>query len=205
VVYPTYNSTFRSITKPTETAYANYDWYRTDGTSCAVSNPTPDCGVQNASTLVTFSNTTEWTPETSTEKGNVTFYGVEAAPLTVDSVLPDNGYTDTANQEITITGTGFVDAQSVTVGGQDCESFTVISSNEITCVLPIFTSIGEKLVVVTGAYGESKDEIIYTVEVRPATPPNPNAPVIPGAPNTGVMGLTSWSLRRASNLQFMLQ
>jgi uncharacterized repeat protein (TIGR02543 family) len=84
VVIPTYNATTRSITKPTGT-YANYNWYTTDGTSCSVSSPTPDCGVQNSSTLVTLPNTTEWIPDTSTEKGNVVFYGALPATITFNS------------------------------------------------------------------------------------------------------------------------
>jgi hypothetical protein len=86
VVYPTYNDTVRTIPAPTG-AYANYTWYYKDGTSCAVGSPTVDCGVQDNSTIVSFPNTTEWTPTTSTEKGNVTFYGVFNATLnlTLDS------------------------------------------------------------------------------------------------------------------------
>ncbi|MCL2869275.1 InlB B-repeat-containing protein [Candidatus Saccharibacteria bacterium] len=80
-VIPTYNATIRTITAPAGTdahgvAYVDYGWYRTDGTSCAVINPTPDCGIQDASTLTAFPNSTEWTSDTPTEKGNVTFYSL---------------------------------------------------------------------------------------------------------------------------------
>ncbi|MCL2869791.1 hypothetical protein FWF48_03220, partial [Candidatus Saccharibacteria bacterium] len=66
IIVPTYDNNDRTITVPTGTdangtAYADYDWYRTDGTSCSVAHPTPDCGIQNTSTLVTFPNSTEWT------------------------------------------------------------------------------------------------------------------------------------------------
>ena len=81
VVKPTYNDTVRSITKPTG-IYAEYDWYRTDGTSCAVVNPTKDCGVQDSSALVSFPNDTEWTPTTSTDKGSIVFYNYMPIPPT---------------------------------------------------------------------------------------------------------------------------
>ncbi|MCL2038062.1 hypothetical protein FWG95_03625, partial [Candidatus Saccharibacteria bacterium] len=73
VVVPTYNSTSRNITRPGG-AYLDFDWYRTDGTSCAVASPTPNCGPQT--TPVTFTNTTEWIPTTSTEWGSVNFYAL---------------------------------------------------------------------------------------------------------------------------------
>ena len=71
-IKPSYNTTTRTINPPS--AVSGLTWYRTDGTSCLIANPTENCGAQNASSLVTFPNTTEWTPETSTEKGNVSFY-----------------------------------------------------------------------------------------------------------------------------------
>ena len=77
-VAPTYNATVRTINAPTGT-YANAIWYRTDGTSCAVATPTPDCGAQTPATYVSFPNTTEWTPTTSTEHGSVTFYAGSAS------------------------------------------------------------------------------------------------------------------------------
>jgi len=80
-VVPTYDATDRSIDAPTGT-YANYSWYTTDGTSCSVANPTPDCGEQDSTTLVSFP-TQPWTPTTSTEQGNVTFYGVAPTYLTL--------------------------------------------------------------------------------------------------------------------------
>jgi hypothetical protein len=80
IIIPTYNDTVRTITAPTGT-YSGYLWYYKDGTSCSVSTPTPDCGLQDGTTLASFPsgiNTTEWTPTTSTEKGNVTYYGIPA-------------------------------------------------------------------------------------------------------------------------------
>jgi len=89
-VIPTYNSTVRSITAP-DGAYAGYEWYRTDGTSCTVASPTPDCGAQDSTTIVTFPNNTEWAETISTEKGNATFYAGPAA-ATISNVTV-NGWT----------------------------------------------------------------------------------------------------------------
>jgi hypothetical protein len=73
-IYPAYFTGDRKIIAPA--GYASFNWYREDGTSCAVINPTADCGVQDDTTLAVFPNATEWTPDTSTEKGSITFYGV---------------------------------------------------------------------------------------------------------------------------------
>jgi hypothetical protein len=83
-IYPTYNAETRTINKPY--SYSNYDWYRTDGTDCHATTPTLDCGEQNSSSLVSVPNTTEWVPTTSTEKGDVTLYGVliPSISLTLD-------------------------------------------------------------------------------------------------------------------------
>jgi hypothetical protein len=85
-IYPTYNETIREITAPTGD-YANYTWYFKDGTSCVVAEPTIDCGPQDNTTMASFPNTTEWTPDTSTEKGNVTFYSYNAPAPTLELTL----------------------------------------------------------------------------------------------------------------------
>jgi hypothetical protein len=144
---------------------------------------------------VSFPNTTEWTPTTSTEKGDVTFYGVAPAPPTVTAVSPDEGLTGQTGQVITVTGTNFTDVTGVTVDGEDCVSFTVNSDMEITCILPTFTTPGAKSVQVTTQYGGTNAEnLLYTVleasepEPEPTpTPPNPDIPpgFVPDVPNTG--------------------
>jgi hypothetical protein len=93
-VYPSYRyddyedgsfTSFATIEAPEEyeDEYADYDWYRTDGTSCSVSNPTKDCGPQTTS--VSFPVVDEWTPDTPTDKGNVTFYAFNEKPLVVET------------------------------------------------------------------------------------------------------------------------
>ena len=85
-VKPIYSTADRTIFVPA--GYEDYDWYYKDGTSCATTDPTPDCGPQNSTTLATFAsgaNSTEWTPDTPTEKGNVTFYGALPAVVTFNT------------------------------------------------------------------------------------------------------------------------
>ena len=172
-VVPAYNDTARTITKPLG-SYMNYAWYTKDGTSCSVASPTPDCGVQNSSTLVHFPNTTEWTPTTSTEKGNIVFYGVPTTP-TITSVSTSTGAGVTANytvksdgswpnsihglytinRSVSITGTNFTGATAVTVGGTDCTSFTVNSDTNLTCVIPNGTKSGNQVIRVTTPSGQT--------------------------------------------------
>jgi hypothetical protein len=171
VVYPTYDNTTRSITKPTGT-YANYVWYYTDGTSCSASNPTKDCGAQT--TPVTFPDTTQWIATTSTEKGNVTFYGAPPPPtitdvvtsagagVTADYTVKSNGErpnatigTASTTRTVTITGTDFVSVSAVTVGGTACASYTVNSSTKITCTLATTVKSGNQVVIVTTPSGSS--------------------------------------------------
>jgi len=84
VIAPTYDASDRTFAVPV--GYDGYDWYRTDGTSCAVANPTPDCGAQTAATQVSLPDATEWVQATSTEKGNVTLYSERTiADVTFDS------------------------------------------------------------------------------------------------------------------------
>jgi hypothetical protein len=129
--YPTYNAAARTIAKPTGT-YAGYDWYYKDGTSCAAATPTPDCGVQDSATLATFPNTTEWTPTTSTEKGNVTFYGVLPPPyieLSLSSNLAEIG--GSGGMTPTSAGVyGFVANTATTKTNNSTGYYMTISTNQ---------------------------------------------------------------------------
>gem|GEM_PF-1757090 len=121
-VVPTYDATIRTIIAPGG-AYANYTWYRTDGTSCAVATPTPDCGIQNASSLVTFPDSNEWIPTTPTTTDSVTFYAFnssvpdcvgtpECFAFTVDTRLDSTGATSTSNATFAIPTSGYVNGVS---------------------------------------------------------------------------------------------
>lgn len=87
--------------------------------------------------------------------------GGATAPLTFDVIssptITGVSPTDVSvagGTEITISGTQFVasPAPTVTVGGEPCTSFTVVSSTVITCVLPEGTA-GAKEIVVTNDDG----------------------------------------------------
>jgi hypothetical protein len=76
-IYPSYNSTARTITAPSSGPYSAHTWFTKDGTSCAVANPTKDCGVQEPSNFATLPDSARWAPSVSTEPtNNATFYGV---------------------------------------------------------------------------------------------------------------------------------
>jgi hypothetical protein len=136
VVYPTYNATDRSITKPTTAIYANYDWYTKDGTSCNVTQPTADCGPQDSTTLATFPDASHWTPAMSTEvAGNVTYYGREAMAIT--SITPNHGL-ETGGTVVTITGTKIIPTTtgtptySITFDGLSATNVSVVDNNDGT-------------------------------------------------------------------------
>jgi len=118
-VVPTYDATVRSITAPADPQYANYFWYRTDGTSCAVATPTPNCGAQDSTTLVTFPDATEWIPATPTTTGNVTFYAFnsdipgctgtpECFAFSIDTRLTSTGATTNTTTAFSIPTSGYV-------------------------------------------------------------------------------------------------
>ena len=199
-IKPTYNNTARSISRPTG-IYTSYDWYTTDGTPCTVASPTLDCGIQNSSTLVSFPNTTEWTPTTSTEKGNVVFYAYSLPdPLSITAISPNTGPI-AGGTTITITGTGFDDDTTVELDGLLCTNLTLISTTELTCDTPSNTA-GPVDVTISNILSSPTtltDGFTYTTTpippqppVIPTTPPiNPPSGdiVIPGVPNSGVRRL----------------
>jgi len=83
-------------------------------------------------------------------------YG-EVAPTYV-SIFP-TGYINTKSTTLTIDGTGFVDTVGsqtrVTIGGQSCESVTVVSASQLTCTSPIGVDDGPADVVVTNPDDQS--------------------------------------------------
>ena len=66
-------------------------------------------------------------------------YRYGSAP-TVTSVAPAQGSLS-GGTEITITGNGFYQVESVTVGDSPCSSITEISSSQITCITPAGTGL----------------------------------------------------------------
>lgn len=51
----------------------------------------------------------------------------------IDSVSPDRG-SMTGGTTVTIEGSNFVNIIAVEIGNVDCETFDVVSENEITCI-----------------------------------------------------------------------
>lgn len=81
------------------------------------------------------------------DAGGNTGWLFSSAPPTVASITPDTGST-TGGESVTITGTGFVEGATVTIGGQAATSVVVVSATEITCDTPA-GSEGAADVVVT--------------------------------------------------------
>ena len=83
----------------------------------------------------------------------------------VTSVSPSTG-SRTASTNVTITGSYFTEAYSVTIGGTAVTSFTVNSDTQITAKLPTWASTGIQDLVVSTPGGSSKvvtgDRFTYT-------------------------------------------
>ena len=87
--------------------------------------------------------------------GNIKFLAIDTnAATSISSVTPNSGYT-IGGTSVTITGTGFTDASSVTFGGVAATSFVVNSDYSITAVAPAEFA-GTVDVVVTAAGGTSQ-------------------------------------------------
>jgi len=86
----------------------------------------------------------------------------------VTSVSPSSGPTSGGNS-VTITGTGFTGATSVTFGGTPAVSYTVVSDTTITAVVP-GGAAGATSVVVTTPAGSTADNTLYTYGGAVATP-----------------------------------
>jgi hypothetical protein len=91
-------------------------------------------------------------------------------PPTVTSVTPNSGPTAGGNS-VTITGTGFTGATSVTFGGTAAITFTVVNDTTITATVPAGTA-GSASVVVTTPNGSNAANTLYT-HVAPAAVATP--------------------------------
>jgi hypothetical protein len=88
---------------------------------------------------------------------------------TVASVSPNSGRIS-GGSVITITGTGFLGATGVTVGGAPCTNFTVVNSTTITCTAPTRSSAGPVSVEVTTPSGTSTANTLYVYQMETAIP-----------------------------------
>jgi hypothetical protein len=92
--------------------------------------------------------------------------GLPGSP-TVTSVTPSTGPT-TGGNTVTIAGTGFTGATSVTFGGVPATSFIVVNDTTITSVVPSGSTAGAVSVIVTTTIGSNAANALYSYVI--ATP-----------------------------------
>jgi formylglycine-generating enzyme required for sulfatase activity len=134
--------------------------------------------------------------------------GVADAP-TLSSVAPNVGST-AGGTTITLSGTNFVGAPSVTVGGVSATNVTIVNPTTITAVTPP-GSIGSKAVTVTAGGGSSTlaDGFVYVQVPSWATPlePTPDPAIVTNAALRSAIiasGL-AWRVRdNASQIEMLL-
>ncbi len=113
--------------------------------------------------------------------------GTTTIPPTVSSILPATGSLAGGNT-VTITGTNFLEAQTVTFGGTPATSFTVNTATSITATVPP-GSIGTVSVVVTTLVGSSAPNSLYTYVSLPVfTSISPSSGPIAGGTAVTITG-----------------
>jgi hypothetical protein len=96
---------------------------------------------------------------------NAVSFTYNPAP-TISTVTPTDG-PESGGTQVTITGTGFIDGLSVTVGGTNCSSVTFNSSTEVICTTPAGAP-GASDIVVTNPDGQSDlDNNAFTYNAAP--------------------------------------
>jgi hypothetical protein len=92
------------------------------------------------------------------------------SPPEYSSITPDEGST-LGGDIITITGTRLHLVTSVTLGGVDCQSFTIVSDTEITCITPAHAAgvVSFAIHYVDGGTS-SEDGFEYMVATDPTDP-----------------------------------
>lgn len=78
--------------------------------------------------------------------------GPVSASVTIDALEPDSG-PETGGTTVRVTGSGFSDASTATVGGAACTSLTFLSASELVCITPPGLVGGADLVVSDGEAG----------------------------------------------------
>ncbi len=96
-----------------------------------------------------------------------TLYSYSIAVPTVTSVSPSSG-PPTGGNTVTITGTGFTGATSVTFGGTASPNFTVVNDTTIVATVPSGTS-GPASVIVTTPGGSNTPNTVYTYVIPTPT------------------------------------
>ncbi|WP_395753590.1 autotransporter-associated beta strand repeat-containing protein [Prosthecobacter sp.] len=122
----------------------------------------------------TSSDSRSWTSITTSADGSRLAAGVGggyiytsqgAAAPTVTSLDITSGSTAGGNS-VTITGTGFTGATTVTIGGVAAASFSVVNDTTITAVMPAGTA-GSASVVVTTPGGSNAANALFTYNAPP--------------------------------------
>jgi hypothetical protein len=93
--------------------------------------------------------------------------GLPGSPA-ITSVTPSSGPI-TGGNTVTITGTGFTGATSVTFGGVAATSFTVVNDTTITSVVPSGSATGAVSVIVTTGIGSNAANTLYSYVIETPT------------------------------------
>lgn len=94
-----------------------------------------------------------------------TLYTYQTAP-TVTSISPSSGPLS-GGKNVTLTGTNFIGATGVTIGGNPATSVTVTGANTLTCTTPSALSAGTASVVVTTPSGANAGNSLYAYVLAP--------------------------------------
>jgi tRNA threonylcarbamoyladenosine modification (KEOPS) complex Pcc1 subunit len=114
-------------------------------------------------------------------------------PPTVTSVSPNIGPA-AGGQTVTITGTNFTNASSVTINSVAVSSFTVTSNTTINAVTPAGAVATNRSIVVTTPNGSNSANTLYSYVSAPVvTSVNPNSGVSLGGTNITITGAKFYS------------
>lgn len=144
------------------------------GSSCTnvtfVSSTNITC-VSPAGSPSTSADVTVTNPDTGTATQNSGFSYFSAPQI--GGVSPASGPTE-GGTTLTLTGTGFVNGATVTIGGVPCSPVTVVSATSITCISASSTA-GSKDITVTNPDSGSVSALAafrYNSPMPAQTPPN---------------------------------
>ena len=114
-------------------------------------------------------------------------------PPTVTSISPNIG-PSAGGQTVTITGTNFTNASSVTINGVSVSSFTVTSNTTINAVTPAGALGTNRSVVVTTPRGSNSANTLYSYVSAPTVSSvTPNSGITLGGTNITITGTRFYS------------
>jgi RHS repeat-associated protein len=135
-------------------------------TAGQTSVPVPVTGVASGSTTITV-----------TLNGQSAASQVTVTPPapTLTSFSPTSGKLSDA---VTVTGTNFVNVQSVTVGGVAASSFTVLGATTLVAIIPVGATTGPIAVITTGGTGTSATNFtVIALSSLAVTPTQATVPI----------------------------